>query len=61
MAETEKERTLLDNIRLFESLIPFVALFDEDDDQPAPTPRRRRPAAKYDYDYRVVVARAKGD
>jgi hypothetical protein len=41
--------------RLWESLIPFVAQFDEEDD----LPRRRSCKVKYDYDWRVVVANAR--
>ena len=43
----------LSRARLWESLIPFVSLFDEED-----LPRRRACKIKYDYDWRVVVANA---
>jgi hypothetical protein len=58
MAESEKERTCLDNARLFEPLIPFAVMFEEEDGDPPPLPRRRSCKVKYDYDYRVVVAQA---
>lgn len=38
--------------RLWESLIPFVDLFEEEEE----LPRRRSCKVKYDYDWRVVVA-----
>ena len=48
--------------RLWESLIPFVALFDEDeDDDEVVMPRRRACKVKYDYDWRVVVAKTQGN
>jgi hypothetical protein len=40
--------------KLWESLIPFVALFDEYEVE---RPRRRACKVKYDYDWRVVVAK----
>lgn len=46
----------LERIEVFEGLVPFAALFDED--EPQPLPRRRACKVKYDYDWRVVVARA---
>jgi hypothetical protein len=38
--------------KIWESLIPFVALFDEDEEDDLP--RRRACKVKYDYDWRVV-------
>ena len=38
--------------RLWEGLIPFVDLFDEEEE----LPRRRSCKVKYDYGWRVVVA-----
>jgi hypothetical protein len=50
---SERELMCLARIKLMESLIPFVALFNEDE---VVLPRRRACKVKYDYDWRVVVA-----
>ena len=48
---TERELMCLWRAKLWESLIPFVALFDE------PEPKKK--PAKPEYDWRVVVANAR--
>ena len=50
---SESELMCLARARLWESLMSFASLFDEED-----LPRRRSCKVKYDYDYRVVVANA---
>ena len=52
---SESELMCLYRARLWESLIPFVAQFDEDE---VVLPRRRACKVKYDYDWRVVIANA---
>jgi hypothetical protein len=47
----------LARIKMFEDLLPFVAMFDEEAE--ATLPRRRGVKVKYDYDWRVVVANSR--
>jgi hypothetical protein len=54
---SERELKHLYNAQLFESLIPFVVLFEEDEE--TPLPRRRSCKVKYEYDFRVAVANAR--
>lgn len=61
MAESEKERAYLDNARLFESLVPFAAMMEEEDSDPPALPRRRSCKVKYEYDFHVVVASSRSE
>ena len=63
---SERELMLQGNARLWEGLIPFVALFDEEKpgpvaQRPEPAPYKSQKAPKHEYDYRVVVANARRD
>ena len=53
---SERELMCKVRARLWESLIPFVDLFEEEEN----LPRRRSCKVKYDFDWRVVIANAQG-